>query len=101
MRVVESGALPLVITLLRSAKIIIQEQAVGVIRNLSVNSLIFHFFSDSKAEIRIRLVNEGALPPLIAMLRSPNEGIQENAVVTVRNISVNGPLLPVSIHFQR
>jgi hypothetical protein len=35
------------------------------------------------------MVQEGALPPLIALLRSPLESIQEQAAVAVRNISVN------------
>ena len=35
------------------------------------------------------IVGEGALPPMIALLRSPYERIQEHSVVAVRNLSLN------------
>jgi len=54
------------------------QQACGAIRNLSVN-----------AENKVKIVQEGGLPPLIALLRSPLETIQEQAAVAIRNISVN------------
>ena len=34
-------------------------------------------------------MQEGGLPPLIALLRSPLETIQEQAAVAIRNVSVN------------
>ena len=37
----------------------------------------------------VKIVQEGGLPPLIALLRSPLDTIQEQAAVAIRNISVN------------
>ena len=37
----------------------------------------------------VKIVQEGGLPPLIALLRSPLDSIQEQAAVAIRNISVN------------
>ena len=37
----------------------------------------------------VKIVREGGLPPLIYLLAYPDPNIQEHAVVTLRNLSVN------------
>ena len=58
----------------------IQEQAVACVRNLCVN-----------AENAERLVEDGAVVPLIQLLRSSSKKIQENACLALRNITGTGP----------
>jgi hypothetical protein len=48
------------------------------VRNLSVN-----------AENKVKMVQEGALKPLIALLRSKHEFTQEQAAMALRNLSIN------------
>jgi hypothetical protein len=40
-------------------------------------------------ENKSKIVAKGALPRLFALVRSPNENIQEHAAVSLRNLSVN------------
>jgi hypothetical protein len=53
-------------------------QAVTTIRNLSANP-----------SLDVKLVMDGVVPPLINLLRSPNPAVQEQAIVAVRNLSIN------------
>jgi hypothetical protein len=53
-------------------------QAVGVLRNLSV-----------KMENKLTVVQEGALPPLVRLLESPEEEVQLQVSVVLRNLAVN------------
>jgi hypothetical protein len=55
-----------------------QEHACGALRNLSM-----------KREVSRRMGEEGALPYMITLLRSPDERIQEQAATLLRNLSVN------------
>jgi hypothetical protein len=56
----------------------LQEHSAVIIRNISVNE-----------ENKIKIVEEGALEPLAALLRTPDLKIQEIAVGCIRNLSVN------------
>jgi hypothetical protein len=40
-------------------------------------------------ENEVRIVQEGGLPPLIALLRSTEARIQSSASIAIRNLSVN------------
>ena len=53
-------------------------QAVGVLRNLTV-----------KMENKLTVVQEGALPPLVRLLESPEEEVQMQVAVVLRNLAVN------------
>jgi hypothetical protein len=46
------------------------------------------FLFTSKGDYDSKIVQEGGLAPLIQMLGHSNEKIQEQAVATVRNLSV-------------
>jgi hypothetical protein len=48
-----------------------------VLWNLSIN-----------ADNKVRMADKGVLPSLVALLRSPEERIQELAVGTMRNLSI-------------
>jgi hypothetical protein len=42
------------------------------------------------------MVEEGCVPAMVNLLRSPVESIQEHAAVTLRNLSLNDGLVPIT-----
>jgi hypothetical protein len=76
--IVECGAVPPLIALLRSPYERLQEHAAVALRNLTVND-----------RNETRVAEDGALPPLILLLRSPDKRIQEQALGVLRNLSVS------------
>lgn len=75
-RIVEEGALGPLIALLSFPVKRVVEQAVGTLRNLSVD-----------ANNHPAMIEDGILPPLISLLSSGNEQIIEHTIITLRNIS--------------
>jgi vacuolar protein 8 len=67
-----------VLTLLRFDREAIQEHATGTVWNLSTHP-----------ENELKIVQEGALPPLIKLLRSRDVLIARQACGALRNVSVN------------
>lgn len=76
-RIVEEGAVPAIVNLLRSPVESMQEHAAVTLRNLSLND-----------DNEVRVVEEGCLPPLIAMLNSVKASLQLQSVGVLRNLSV-------------
>jgi hypothetical protein len=67
-RVVTEGALGWLIPLMRTPSVVVLEQMLMLMWNISINP-------DNK----LHLVEKGVLPPLIGLIRSPEERIQELA----------------------
>jgi hypothetical protein len=94
-KIVEEGGMPLLIGLLRSPCQGVQEQAAVAIRNLSVepeNEVCFPRAAPRRScfECRqVRIMEEGGIPPLLALLRYNNEAFQRQGTVTLRNLSVH------------
>lgn len=42
-----------------------------------------------RAEVELETAREGGLPPIVSLLRSPDERVQEQAVLVLRSLSVN------------
>ena len=107
------GSLPYLVRLLQSANHKIQEQAAGTLRNLAVNGestdpipclpppkpalpspLLTQFLSLSFSlpdDNKMKIVQEGALPHLIGLLRSSHDSVLIQAAGSVRNLSVSHP----------
>jgi hypothetical protein len=77
-RIVQEGALPALVFLLRSNTELIAQLAAGVLRNLASNLVN-----------QVKIVQEDALPPLLALCRSSKVAVVEQAVGCIRNLSVN------------
>ena len=61
----------------------------------------FYCFTGTKEQIltqvrQVRMVEEGCVPAMVNLLRSPVESIQEHAAVTLRNLSLNDGLDPIT-----
>ena len=100
-KIVQEGALPHIITLMRSPQDSVIIQATGCLRNLSVHReirpqiCILHdglclTVGWGAAQNEFKIVQEGGIKPLVNLLRSPNYKVVEQAAVTLRNLSVNG-----------
>jgi len=75
-RIVEQGAVPLIVKLLSSPSEDILYRATGVLHNVSCNN----------QQTSVQIDDEFALPRIIALLSSENELIQENASGTLMNL---------------
>jgi len=75
MRAFEAGCLPPVVQLLRSREKVVLQNAVATIRNLS-----FH------PEVKVRLVEDGAVANLVGLLAAADSEVQEHAAASLRNI---------------
>ena len=58
---------------------------------------VYVCFTSTKVQIltqvrQVRMVEEGCVPAMVNLLRSPVESIQEHAAVTLRNLSLNDGL---------
>ena len=85
------------VNLLRSPNYKVVEQAAVTLRNLSVNGLwpVIQFATSeciltaaSTDANKVYFGTDGALPPLVALLRSPQLAVQEQAAVILRNLSL-------------
>ncbi len=65
MKIVQEDALPALFALMRSPKVAVVEQAIGCVRNLSVN-----------ADNEVKIVSGNGLPVVIACLRMDERPIQ-------------------------
>jgi hypothetical protein len=75
MRAFEAGCLQPMVQLLRSRERVILQNSVATIRNLS-----FH------PEVKVRLVEDGAVSHLVALLSSADVEVQEHSAAALRNI---------------
>ena len=108
-KIVQEGGIKPLVNLLRSPNYKVVEQAAVTLRNLSVNGKyqsldmlvnslplnsilarslrneLYSIFADAN---KVYFGTDGALPPLVALLRSPQLAVQEQAAVILRNLSL-------------
>jgi ethanolamine ammonia-lyase large subunit len=102
LKMVEKGILPPLIALLSAQEERVQELTCGTIRNLSIHRMLFLALSEAAEDNKVRIVQEGALTPLVALLKSLVVKIVEHAAATLRNLSSRGCLrAPRNLHAQK
>lgn len=77
--VAAAGGIPLLVNLLRSPAVGVQEQSSLAIRPLTVDSTN-----------RAAVIAAGAVPPLVVLLASPSPMVQQSALSTIQNLAADG-----------
>jgi hypothetical protein len=93
--IIDGGGLPILLDLIKSGDVKLQNEAVGCMRNLSVDRMILRFSFSILAHNKKVMGAGGAIPCLVTLLRSPEEKIQKNAALTLRNLSAQNGIYQI------
>ena len=90
-----AGAIPALVACLSSPAVGVQAAAAGAIQNLADNGTRQHAAARVRHEARaaansVALARSGAVPVLVALLGSPDAGVQETAAGALRNLALLG-----------